>query len=285
MGATERPSGDRPVTLARQWIRGHGSTPGQCRARFAKREAHDAPLGQRSVPGRCRRHRGTSMANRRLQKGGFEVLDSRHWKSAEVVASGSDLWPAQPDSKGRRANGLPFQLDGEAIPTSRSSSRRTWISTTEGVVMRQEGGTLRIGETHATLRHSVAPTFDMGALLGRRVRATLVHVASIDSGLAQTLTISGASGELLILAHVGDVHGLTHTLSKLVVYVALSQRPRGPMVFGTSRLQTIVREGDHVRVRDDGDTFVLHFAARLGNEATYAIGREDLWRGPPSTMR
>jgi hypothetical protein len=57
------------------------------------------------------------------------------------------------------------------------------------------------------------------------------------------------------------------------------------MVFGTSRLQTIVREGDHVRVRDDGETFVLHFAARLGNEATYAIGREDLWRGPPSTMR
>jgi len=151
--------------------------------------------------------------------------------------------------------------------------------------MRQEGGALRIGETHATLRHSVAPTFDLGALLGRRVRATLVHVASIDSGLAQTLTISGASGELLILAHVGDVHGLTHTLSKLVVYVALSQRPKGPMVFGTSRLQTIVREGDHVRVRDDGDSFVLHFAARLGNEATYAIGREDLWRGPPSTMR
>jgi hypothetical protein len=194
------------------------------------------------------------------------VLDSRHWRSAEAVAS------------------MPFQLDGEAIPASRSSSRRTWISTAEGIVERVEGSTLRIGETRSILRHSVPPTFDLAALLGRRVRTTLVHVATPD-GLTQTLTISGAGGELLLLAHVGDVRGVTHTLAKLVVYVALSQRPRGPMVFGTARLQTIVRQGDHTRVRDDGETFVLHFESRRGNEATYAIGPEDFWRGPPSTMR
>ncbi len=195
------------------------------------------------------------------------MLDSRHWKSAEAVAS------------------MPFQLDGEAIPTSRSSSRRAWISTTEGIVEAVEGNVVRVGEARSVLRHSVPGSFDLAVLLGRRIRATLVHVATIDGGLTQTLTMAAASGELLLLAHVGDVRGQTHTLAKLVVYVALSQRPRGPMVFGTARLQTIVRQGDHVRVRDGDETFVLQFDARRGNAATYAIGREDLWKGPPSTMR
>jgi hypothetical protein len=195
------------------------------------------------------------------------VLDSRHWKSAEAVAQ------------------MPFQLDGDAIPTSRSTSRRTWISTGEGVVLDVVGNALRLGESRTLLRHSVPSSFDLGGLLGRRVRVTLVHVASLDAGLAQTLTIAGTEGEPLVIAHAGDVRGLMHVLAGLTVYVALSQRPRGPMVFGTSRLQTIVREGDHVRVRDGDEAFVLHFESRSGNAAMYAIGREDLWRGPPSTMR
>ena len=57
------------------------------------------------------------------------------------------------------------------------------------------------------------------------------------------------------------------------------------MVFGTSRLQSLVREGDHIRVRDGDDAYVMQFESRRGREATYAIGAEELWRGPPLTMR
>lgn len=195
------------------------------------------------------------------------MLDSRHWKSAAAAAT------------------MPFQLDGEAIPTSRSSSRRSWISTAEGIVDRVEPSVLRVGDARASLRHSIPSCFDMGMLLGRRVRATLLHVAALDTGLSQTLTVTGAEGELLIVAHTGDVRSIAHTLGKLRVYVALSQRPGGPMVFGTSRVQAIVREKDHVRVRDDDQAYVLQFESRSGNGATYAIGREELWCGPPSTMR
>ena len=57
------------------------------------------------------------------------------------------------------------------------------------------------------------------------------------------------------------------------------------MVFGTARLQSLLREGDHIRVRDGDDAYVMHFESRRGTSATYAIGAEELWRGPPSTKR
>ncbi len=195
------------------------------------------------------------------------MLDSRHWKSAETAAA------------------LPFQLDGDAIPTSKSSSRRSWVSTAEGVIERVERGAIRIGDSRALLRHSIPASFEMSALLGRRVRVTLLHVVAVDSGLAQTLTVTGVDGELLLVAHAGEVRSIAHRLGDLQVYVALSQRPGGPMVFGTARVQAIVREKDHLRVRDDDETYVLQFESRAGNSATYAIGREELWRGPPSTRR
>jgi len=78
------------------------------------------------------------------------------------------------------------------------------------------------------------------------------------------------------------VKGNAHQLGKLAVYVALSQRPGGPMVFGTARLQSLVRVGDSVRVRDGEDIYVLHFHARpataaTANGAAYVIASEDLW--------
>ncbi len=110
-----------------------------------------------------------------------------------------------------------------------------------------------------------------------------MHVA--EAGVAQTLTIATESGKPLLIAHAGPVRGLAHTLGATTVYVALSQRPGGPMVFGTSRVQSLVRQGDHLRVRDGDDVYVLHFESRGASEASYAIAEESLWRGPPSTWR
>lgn len=197
------------------------------------------------------------------------MLDSHHWKGAEVAAK------------------MPFHLDGDAVPTSRTSSRRTWISLAEGIVSRVERWALRIdGEAPVTLRHCLPPSLELGALHGQRVRVTLLHVATLESGLTQTLTITAQDGRLLVLGHSGEARAVSHCLGELDVYVALSQRPGGPMVFGTARLQSIVREGDHIRVRSGDDAYVMHFESRRGREATYSIAAEELWSGaPPSTMR
>src|SRR5262249_21307952 len=150
-----------------------------------------------------------------------------------------------------------------------------------------------------SLRHTLPACFDLAVLLGRRVRATLVHVATIDDGssptrtwhgpapasLTQTLTITADDGRPLVIAHVGGVRGIAPTLGQLQVYVALSQRPGGPMVFGTRRVQSLVRAGDHLRVRDGDDVYVMQFQARDGGRAAYAIVDESVWRGPPSTRR
>jgi hypothetical protein len=200
----------------------------------------------------------------------YTLLDSQHWKVASV------------------AEKMPFHLDGDAVPTSRTSSRRSWISTAEGIVAKVERSLVWIdGDSFVSLRHSLPASFELSALLGRRVRVTLLHVASLEAGLTQTLTIAGSDGKVLAIGHAGEARGISHTLGGLHVYVALSQRPGGPMVFGTSRLQSLVRQGDHIRVRqhDDDDGYVLQFESRRGREATYAIGAEDLWRGPPSTKR
>lgn len=196
------------------------------------------------------------------------MLDSRHWKSAEVAST------------------MPFQLDGDAVPTSRTTSRRTWVSLAEGVVSRVSGSQLWIDDdVPVSLRHSISPDVDLRLLLGRRVRATLLHVAALDAGLTQTLTIAASDEAPLVIAHAGLVRGVAHTLGKTTVYVALSQRPGGPMVFGTARVQSLVRLGDHVRVRDGETTYVMSFQSRGTHDATYVIADESLWRGPPSTRR
>jgi hypothetical protein len=197
----------------------------------------------------------------------LNVLDSRHWKLAESAPS------------------LAFELDGDAIPTSRTGARRTWISSAEGVVARFDGGsgeaTNRVwiaGECALSLRHSLPRSIDLGPLLGRRVRVTLVHVVAEGGAVTQTLTVTGEDRRVYLVAHVGAVNGIMHTLGALSVYVALSQRPGGPMVFGTARLQSLVRVGDDVRVKDGDQEYVLHFHSRGAAGASYVIASKDLWR-------
>lgn len=192
------------------------------------------------------------------------MLDSRHWKAAEPVAS-------MP---------LPFALDGDGVPTSRSSTRRTWITSAEGVVAHVGDAHLRIeGEQVVALRYALPEGTNLLPLLGKRVRVTLVSTTAPDGGITQTLTLSGDDGRLYLVAHAGHVKGNAHALGKLSVYVALSQRPGGPMVFGTSRLQSLVRVGDSVRVRDGESVYVLHFQSRHSNgiAASYVIANDAVW--------
>jgi hypothetical protein len=197
------------------------------------------------------------------------VLDSRHWKLAEAS--------------------LPFQLDGDSVPTSRTTSRRTWISSAEGrITSVGEGHAFIEGEHSAALRHSLPAYVDLTPLIGRRVRITLMHTApslAADAGVTQTLTIAGTDGRLYVIAHAGHVRGNAHTLGKVSVYVALSQRPGGPMVFGTARLQSLVRVGESVRVRDGEDLYVMSFQSRPANgTAAYVITSGELSRDRNSNV-
>ena len=69
------------------------------------------------------------------------MLDSQPWKMAEMAQA---------------AARMPFRLDGDAVPTSRTSSRRSWLSTADGIVCRVEESTVRIeDESVVALRHSI----------------------------------------------------------------------------------------------------------------------------------
>lgn len=195
------------------------------------------------------------------------MLDSHQWRDASAARKG-------------------FRLEGESIPTGQGASRRSWISTAEGVVVRVEGSQVRLdGPPPVTLEHAVPASFELGPLLGRRVRVAIMHATAADGGTSQTLTVSGYDGMALLIAHTGEVRGVSHVLATVHIYAALSQRPGGPMAFGTAKVQALVREGNHIRVRDDDEMYVMQFESRRGREATYAIGLEDFWRGAPSTMR
>jgi hypothetical protein len=128
------------------------------------------------------------------------VLDSRHWKFSDPAPT------------------MAFELDGDDVPTSHTSSRRTWICSAEGVATKIEGARLWIeGESTLSLRHSLPATVDLKPLLGKTIRATLVHVVANDGSIAQTLTICSADGRLQIIAHAGVVKGTAHTLGTLPV--------------------------------------------------------------------
>ena len=59
---------------------------------------------------------------------------------------------------------------------------------------------------------------------------------------------------------------------------ALSQRPGGPMTFGTNKLQYVVHVGRHVRVSDERGEYVVHLEARNAlNYVAYLIADRGLW--------
>lgn len=186
------------------------------------------------------------------------VVDSQRWKCVEAV-------PA-----------ISFSVEGTTAVRSRDPSLRGWLTLAEGVVDHVDEQRL-VFEDDVTLSFTLPPRVHLAPLVGSFVRLALREEPATVGPRTQTLIAADARGRTRLIAHYGHA-GQTHTIGKTRVRTALSQRPRGPMAFGTDKLQYIVHVGEHVRVRDDASEFVMCLAARTAFDyVAYAVVEQALW--------
>jgi hypothetical protein len=186
------------------------------------------------------------------------VLDSQRWRSVEAV-------PA-----------LLFSVDGPSAVRAPDAGGQSWLTMAEGRVE-------RVDDHHLELDDDVALTFelpsrlDLRPLRGTRVRLALSDEVAATGPRAQTLSLAAPDGRPLLVARFGPA-GHSHTIGRSRVRAALSQRPDGPMAFGTDRLQYVVQVGQHVHVHDGAGDLVVHFVARTAYDyVAYLIVERSLW--------
>ncbi len=186
------------------------------------------------------------------------VVDSQRWRSVEAV-------PA-----------LLFSVDGPSAVRARDAGGRSWLTLAEGRVDQVDDQHLLL-EEDVTLTFVLPPRVDLGPLRGTHVRLALNDEASTTGPRAQTLSLTDPAGRPLLAARFGPAgHSLTIGGSR--VRAALSQRPDGPMAFGTDRLQYVVQVGQHMHVHDGCGDLVVHFVARTAFDyVAYLIVERSLW--------
>lgn len=180
----------------------------------------------------------------------------------------------------RRVEAIPpllFRIEGVSAVRGGESGRRGWLTLAEG----------RVGDVRArrmvltddvSLSYVVPSHVDLDPLRGAYVKVTLTDELADTGRRAQTLTIADETGRPLLLARFGSA-GQVHALGRSRVHAALSQRPGGPLVFGTERLQYVVHVGEHVRVREPVGEYVVCFVARTAHDdVAYVIADTTLWR-------
>jgi hypothetical protein len=190
------------------------------------------------------------------------VLDSAPWKCVEAV-------PA-----------IGFSLEGQSAVRVHALRQKTSITAAEGRVASIADGRLCLVEGNAvSLRFSLPRSIDLRTLVDRRVRMTLRNEPLTNGPVSQLLTIADADGRARVIAHYGPVQGRIHSLGTMDVCASLSQRHRGPMIFGTSLLQCVVFAGEEVTIHDGTSSYVMHFVARMAaGYAAYVIVERSLWR-------
>ena len=199
------------------------------------------------------------------------MLDSQPWKCVEAV-------PAILFSLERGDLGERGARDGSVKPQRRV--RRLSIHTAEGRASAIESGRIWLTDGDAvSLQFDLPERIDLRPLVGSRLRVTLCNEPLLFGPMGQLLTIADDQGRVKLVAHFGTADGEAHSLGTMNVRVALSQRSRGPIVFGTSQLQCAVHVGEHVAVRDANGEFIMHFVARTAaGYAAYVIVDRSLWR-------
>jgi hypothetical protein len=186
------------------------------------------------------------------------VLDSQRWRSVEAV-------PA-----------LLFSVDGPSAVRAPDAGGRSWLTLAEGEVDPVDDEHLVLDDD-VTLTFMLPPRLDLRPLRGRHVRLALSDEASATGPRAQTLSLTDPAGRPLLVARFGPA-GHAHTIGRSRVRAALSQRPDGPMAFGTERLQYVVQVGQHVHVHDGCGDLVVHFVARTAFDyVAYLIVERSLW--------
>jgi hypothetical protein len=188
------------------------------------------------------------------------TTDTQPWQSVEAEAA------------------IAFSIAGQTAVRARDPMRGSWMTLAEGFVA--SVGTRRLDlEDDTTLTYALPGAIDLSPLVGSHVRMMLRDEQGGVGRRAQTLTISGSDGRTRLVAHFGPGPGQVHTVGKLRVRAALSQRPGGPMVFGTDKLQRVLKVGEMVWLNDGQRDFVMRFVARTACDcAAYVVAERRLWR-------
>ena len=176
---------------------------------------------------------------------------------------------------------IHFAFEGDSSVRPRRSARRVSILTAEGRVEAVEEGRLWLTDGHeVALTFALPDAIDLTPMIGSRARVTLRDEPLASGPMGQLLTISnGDDGRVRMIACYGTVQGSEHALGDMNVRIALSLRAGGPMVFGTSQLQSVVHVGEHVEVSDASGAWIMHVVARTASGyAAYVIVERGLWR-------
>ena len=185
------------------------------------------------------------------------MVDSGQWRCVEAV-------PA-----------IAFSIDGLGAVREREPATRGWLTEAQGCVQEVEPQALQLGPD-ALLTHALTAAVSLAVLRGTTVKAALHDELPARGPRVQTLRLTGG-GRLLLVARFGPA-GQTHALGGLQLRTSLSQRPRGPMTFGTDRLQYVVHVGQHVRLGGRDGEYVVHVAARTAIDyVAYVIVERSLW--------
>jgi hypothetical protein len=184
------------------------------------------------------------------------MLDSQRWRFVEAV-------PA-----------ILFSVEGQSAVRGRRN--RGWLTVAEGLVD-DVGEHQLVLDDDVTLAFVLPPRIDLRPLRGTHVKLALDDEPPGAGPRAQMLTVADLGGHTRLIARFGQA-GRSHALGAMRVRTALSQRPDGPMAFGTDQLQYVVHVGQHVRVREPAGEFVMHFVARTSFDyVAYVIADAALW--------
>jgi hypothetical protein len=196
--------------------------------------------------------------------------DSMHGEGLEHSSSKSH----HPISGVARLVPLFFSLSGDTSVVSEDTAGLSRIRSAEGIAWRADSSRLclELPERRATLGHNLPRSVDLSCLLGDAVRITLVEETTPAGVPSQTLTLSGAAGQVWLIARLGPVRGVVHAIGGAEVHAALSQRPDGPLVVGTRQLQGLAYPGGHVWLPGSHGSVVALLLARVSSDtAAYLL--------------
>jgi hypothetical protein len=191
------------------------------------------------------------------------VMDSEQWKWVEAV-------PA-----------ILFSIDGQTQRRALRSldrSRRMWVTVAEGTVTQVDADRLTLDDG-VSLLYRLPEQVDLAPLHGEPVRLALHEEAMRGGPLAQTLVLADGRGRNRLLARFGPAEAAAHSIGLSRLRAALSQRPGGPLAFGTDKLQYVVHAGQQVKMRDASGEFVVRFVGRTAFDyAAYVVAERMLWQ-------
>jgi hypothetical protein len=216
--------------------------------------------------------------------GALEDIESDGGDSGPVAIALDEAWLDETwDSLDAGDPPIRFDVEGDRLAVHSARRTRGTLTEAQGIVKRLEEdrivlGTPGLSTDVATVRYRLPASLDLRALIGRRVRITVVEEPGPGLRRAQTITIRTADDRVWLVARSGPVRAVAYTLAGSVVRVSFSPTEGGPLVVSPPDARHIVGAGSEVRLRFGAARFVLELVSRdPAGCGTYFIASDLLW--------